>query len=204
MHERVTYKSTESVKFRRMLNVLNCSMWVFSTPYACIESTPLISSAVAFRCRTANGGLCRHWLEPAVTVALYGFTRRRLRKIRHRVGCGIPSSRLALSVVFRGLRWKASLPQTLHSPLKGPVVLGILRCTGTTRHSGIFYTTSWRCSSPACSCRTWFENVAAQVQLDCVRAYSRTQKASSVPVSAIFTQPAHLAASDETKRPWHA
>jgi hypothetical protein len=44
---------------------------------------------------------------------------------------------LALSMVFRGLRWKASPPQTHHSPLKGPVVLGVLRCKGTKRHDAV-------------------------------------------------------------------
>jgi hypothetical protein len=125
---------------------------------------------------------------------LYGFTRRRLRKIRHRVSCGIPSSRLALSVAFRGLHWKASLPQTLHSPPKGPVVLGVLRCTGTTRNSGIFYTTAWRCSSSACSCRTWSYNFAAQVQLT---AFVRTPAHKKPPL----TQSAPFSPSLLTWRP---
>jgi hypothetical protein len=41
------------------------------------------------------------------------------------------------------------------------------------------------------------------VTVHCIRTFSSMQTAFSAPVTAIFTQPALLAATDETKRPCH-
>jgi hypothetical protein len=90
------------------------------------------------------------------------FARRRLRIIRHGVDSGIPISLLALSLIFRVLRWKASPTRsTLFS--EGPnrswsfAIYRHLSCCG-------FHTTVWRCSSRAGLFLSWSDIFTAQPQ----------------------------------------
>jgi hypothetical protein len=118
-------------------------------------------------------------------------THRRLRRIRHTVGCGMSSSRLAQLVDLRGMRWNASLSS------EGP---GRRARFAIHRHPS-----RWICSYHCIMLfftGESFQNLVRKrrftVTIDCVRANSSTQNAFSARV-AIFTQPAPLAATDVIK-----
>ena len=100
------------------------------------------------------------WIRACSNCILYGFTGRRLWRIHHRIGCGIPSS-------VSGLNWGCVEKAPSYAPLssaKSLVALGILWCTGSC-HTRIFHAIGWCCSSLAGPFHTWSENLAAQPQL---------------------------------------
>ena len=115
---------------------------------------------------------------------LYGFSRRHLRRRRHGVDCGISSSRLALSLVFRELSSEASLPlSTLSSEDTG-------RSGSFAMHKhpspGIVSTTGWCYYSPAGFFPILDRKLRCTATIDCVRAYSGTQRALCAPFAVQF------------------
>jgi hypothetical protein len=121
-------------------------------------------------------------------------TRRRLRIIRHTVGCGTSSTRLARLVDLRGLRWNASLTRfTLSSEGHGrPARFALHRHPSRWNFSYHCFMLFFTGGS--------FQNLVRKrrctVTIDCVRANSSTQNA----FSAQYTP---LAATDVTKHSRH-
>lgn len=122
-----------------------------------------------------------------------------LRRRRHGADCGISSSQLALSVVFRRLRSEASLPMsTLSSEGSGR-----LGCFAMHRHPspGILSTTGRCASSPAGTFQSWSGNFAAQPQLTVFGRTQARKKPSLLPSPSNLNKTAPLASAAYFKRP---
>jgi hypothetical protein len=120
------------------------------------------TSAVGFRYRNANGGLWRHALESALTVACMATST----KPREEQATGQVVGYLALDLLSLWSSGDCTVKSVSHALLtspKGLVVLEILSSTGI-RHNLIFHTNAWCCPSPACSYLIWSEHFATQPQ----------------------------------------
>jgi hypothetical protein len=118
---RVVGIDTENVQFRRILNVLNCSMWFFLVPHMrtlCLFIFPWRWNVTSSTCCCISVQNCRRWdflswVRTCSYHSLYGFIRRRWRRIRRRLCCGTPSFRLAVSGFKRAAL--GSRPHMIHS-----------------------------------------------------------------------------------------
>jgi hypothetical protein len=133
--------STEHVQFRRIRDVLNCSMWVFSFPYA------------------YTGLFTFPWRRNVYENKIFSETDRRLiKRIRHRVGCGILSSSGHKGAVLK------SLPPALHSLLLRARMSWTFCDKQQSVTLDFFISLLDGVSSPAGPFRTRSENFAAQPQ----------------------------------------
>jgi hypothetical protein len=161
----------------RISNVLNCGIWVFSSPYAHTVSVrlpikvkrnfvvenqfsakPYTSKCCSMSVQNCKQRVLSSSVRACSNYSLYSLTRRRSRGIRHTVVCGMSSSRLARLMDLRRLRWKASLTRSTISS-EGPGRPGRFAIHRHLSRWNFSYYCLCR-SSPAGPFRTCFENVA--------------------------------------------
>jgi hypothetical protein len=132
--------------------------------------------------------------------SLYGFTRRRLRRIRHAVRGGMSSSRLARLVGLTEAALKR-FPHTLHHLLRRAWSTWAFCDTQAPVTLEMFIPLLYAVLRRRVLSELWFENVAAPSR-SAVFGHTQERKMPSARV-AIFTQPAPLSATYVTKHSRH-